>query len=369
MTTEVVHVPAAVVVASNRAAAGRVRRRRPGRSSWTGCGRWASRSATRSSYPTAPPVGEAIAAAVADGARVVLTTGGTGLTPTDRTPEADPGAARLRGARHRRGDPGLRRRQGRPDGRAVARHRRRHRHLPRGQPAGLARRREGRAGGARARSSSTPSSRSSGATIDRVAVIGWPATLAEGEVTVRPLRRTDARRGRPPARPTPTGCGRGTRPCRPAATSGRRRFRALVRRLDSLARAGVCMPFAVEVDGQFAGQVTVNNIVRGSAQFASVGYWLDRAYAGRGVMPLRRGDGRSTTASATAGLHRIEIAIRPENSNSLRVVEKLGLQRVRLRAALPAHRRRLARPPALRRHGRGVPGWDGATPARRRTQP
>ena len=33
------------------------------------------------------PVGEAIAAAADGGARVVLTTGGTGLTPTDRTPE------------------------------------------------------------------------------------------------------------------------------------------------------------------------------------------------------------------------------------------------------------------------------------------
>jgi molybdenum cofactor synthesis domain-containing protein len=33
------------------------------------------------------PVGEAISAEVDDGARVVLTTGGTGLTPTDRTPE------------------------------------------------------------------------------------------------------------------------------------------------------------------------------------------------------------------------------------------------------------------------------------------
>lgn len=38
--------------------------------------------------PDGDPVGAAIAAAVADGARVVLTTGGTGLTPTDRTPEA-----------------------------------------------------------------------------------------------------------------------------------------------------------------------------------------------------------------------------------------------------------------------------------------
>jgi molybdenum cofactor synthesis domain-containing protein len=38
--------------------------------------------------PDGDPVREAISAAVAAGARVVLTTGGTGLTPTDRTPEA-----------------------------------------------------------------------------------------------------------------------------------------------------------------------------------------------------------------------------------------------------------------------------------------
>lgn len=37
--------------------------------------------------PDGNPVGEAIREAVARGARVVLTTGGTGLTPTDRTPE------------------------------------------------------------------------------------------------------------------------------------------------------------------------------------------------------------------------------------------------------------------------------------------
>ncbi len=37
--------------------------------------------------PDGPPVGEAIRAAAEGGARVVLTTGGTGLTPTDLTPE------------------------------------------------------------------------------------------------------------------------------------------------------------------------------------------------------------------------------------------------------------------------------------------
>jgi molybdenum cofactor synthesis domain-containing protein len=37
--------------------------------------------------PDGDPVGAAIAAEVTGGARVVLTTGGTGLTPTDRTPE------------------------------------------------------------------------------------------------------------------------------------------------------------------------------------------------------------------------------------------------------------------------------------------
>ena len=104
-------------------------------------------------------------------------------------------------------------------------------------------------------------------------------------------------------------------------------FRQLVRRLHGLARDGSAYPFAVEVSGRFAGQVTVSNIVRGSAQFGSLGYWLDREYAGRGVMPM-------AVAMVidhcffTAGLHRIEIAIRPENTNSLRVVEKLGMREV-----------------------------------------
>jgi molybdenum cofactor synthesis domain-containing protein len=37
--------------------------------------------------PDGPPVRDALAAAVADGVDVVLTSGGTGITPTDRTPD------------------------------------------------------------------------------------------------------------------------------------------------------------------------------------------------------------------------------------------------------------------------------------------
>lgn len=37
--------------------------------------------------PDGPPVGEALRTAIASGAAVVVTTGGTGLSPTDATPE------------------------------------------------------------------------------------------------------------------------------------------------------------------------------------------------------------------------------------------------------------------------------------------
>lgn len=113
-----------------------------------------------------------------------------------------------------------------------------------------------------------------------------------------------------------------------AAYGGSRRsYHRVVTRLRKGARRGECLPFALEVDGTFVGQVTVSNVVRGSAQFASLGYWLGQEVAGRGVMP------RAVAlvidhCFGPVGLHRVEICIRPENSNSLRVVEKLGLREV-----------------------------------------
>ena len=60
--------------------------------------------------PDGEAVGDALRAAVAAGARVVLTTGGTGLTPDRPHPRGDPRAARPRGAGHRGGHPCPRRR-------------------------------------------------------------------------------------------------------------------------------------------------------------------------------------------------------------------------------------------------------------------
>jgi len=156
---------------------------------------------------------------------------------------------------------------------------------------------------------------------------GWPVWLAAGEVTLRPLAYADARAWRAVRRRNAAWLKPWDATVPPGADSRPSSFRSLVFRLNRQARAGATYPFAIEVDGRFVGQVTVNNIVRGSAQFASVGYWLDREYAGRGIMP------RAVALVVdhcflTAGLHRIEIAIRPENSNSLRVVEKLGVREI-----------------------------------------
>lgn len=77
---------AAVVVASNRAAAG-IYEDTTGPLMVETLTGWGFAVAAPLVVPDGEPVGDAIAAEVAAGARLVLTSGGTGLTPTDRTPE------------------------------------------------------------------------------------------------------------------------------------------------------------------------------------------------------------------------------------------------------------------------------------------
>ena len=83
--------------------------------------------------------------------------------------------------------------------------------------------------------------------------------------------------------------------------------------------------FGIFVDGHLAGEINLNSIQRGPFQNAYVGYWIDQAVAGRGLMPeavvvLAR------FAFEELGLHRLQVSIIPRNTASRRVPEKLGLR-------------------------------------------
>jgi ribosomal-protein-alanine N-acetyltransferase len=95
--------------------------------------------------------------------------------------------------------------------------------------------------------------------------------------------------------------------------------------LRSLGRRGLGLPFAITLDGEFAGQVMVGNVVRDPLWSAYVGYWVGSHAVLGGV----------TTAAVAlvldhcfgpVGLHRIEATVRPENIASRRVLDKLGFR-------------------------------------------
>lgn len=163
--------------------------------------------------------------------------------------------------------------------------------------------------------------------------MNWEATLSEGRVGLRPIRRRDGRIWRQvrtrnvdwleewEATVPIEGLQSGEIPAS---------FGMMVRSMHRNARAGRVIPWAVTYDGQFVGQLTVGGIAFGSLRSAYIGYWIDRDVAGKGIMP---------TAVAMAldycfdqlRLHRVEIHIRPENAASRRVVEKLGIPEEGLR--------------------------------------
>jgi [ribosomal protein S5]-alanine N-acetyltransferase len=157
---------------------------------------------------------------------------------------------------------------------------------------------------------------------------GWPARLQEGPVELHPLRRSDAAEWsrvrlanqdwlaswEPSA--TQPWAVRHT----PAA------FRAVRRRVMQRARMGLTLPFTLRVEGRLAGQVTIDNVVRGAMRSGNVGYWIDRADAGRGMASLAVAL-VCDHAFGPAGLHRLQADIRPENGPSQRLVERLGFRR------------------------------------------
>jgi ribosomal-protein-alanine N-acetyltransferase len=102
-------------------------------------------------------------------------------------------------------------------------------------------------------------------------------------------------------------------------------YRAMRRAVARRARLGQSVPFAVRVEGRLAGQVTIDNIVRGALRSGYLGYWIDRGVAGRGMASLAVAL-VCDHAFGAVGLHRVQADIRPENLPSQRLVERLGFR-------------------------------------------
>lgn len=79
-------------------------------------------------------------------------------------------------------------------------------------------------------------------------------------------------------------------------------------------------------DAAIVGCINLSGIVRGPLQAAYLGYWIGDPYEGSGLMsealPLAL-----THAFRTLALHRLEANIRPENTRSIRLVERAGFRR------------------------------------------
>jgi ribosomal-protein-alanine N-acetyltransferase len=148
--------------------------------------------------------------------------------------------------------------------------------------------------------------------------------LEDDDVVLRPLRVRDARAWRR-LRSDNAAWLSPWEATSPDPDTPLRGFASMVRHGHRSAREGTALPLGIEVDGRLVGVVSLSGVVWGSMRGGSIGYWVDRAVAGRGIVPT--GVALLTDhCFFEMGLHRVEINIRPENAASLRVVAKLGFR-------------------------------------------
>ncbi|MGV0624705.1 GNAT family N-acetyltransferase [Mycolicibacter minnesotensis] len=91
------------------------------------------------------------------------------------------------------------------------------------------------------------------------------------------------------------------------------------------ARQGRMLPYVIELDGRFCGQLTVGNIAHGALRSAWIGYWVASEVAGGGVATGAVALGLDH-CFGTVGLHRVEATVRPENGASRAVLAKAGFR-------------------------------------------
>jgi len=112
-----------------------------------------------------------------------------------------------------------------------------------------------------------------------------------------------------------------TNPHGPTSFDFKAQVRSLLRQLDR----NETIPFLILYKNEVVGQLNVANILHGSVSSCVIGYWIIPEVAGRGITPTAVALAMDYMFT-TIGLHRVEIAIRPENNASIRVVQKLGLR-------------------------------------------
>ncbi|OBZ15298.1 acetyltransferase [Bacillus sp. FJAT-27264] len=79
------------------------------------------------------------------------------------------------------------------------------------------------------------------------------------------------------------------------------------------------------LDGKLIGQITLSNVARGVAQYADLGYFIDKDTEGKGYMTAAV---RLVLEYAfrALGLHRVQAGILLHNEGSRRVLKKNGFQ-------------------------------------------
>ncbi len=103
------------------------------------------------------------------------------------------------------------------------------------------------------------------------------------------------------------------------------RSRRVAEQRDRDRAAGSAYQFGLFVDQQVAGEVNLNNVIRGAMQSGTIGYWIDQRHAGHSyvaeavVVVLQ-------FAFEQLMLHRVEICIVPRNARSRRIMEKLAIR-------------------------------------------
>ena len=78
-------------------------------------------------------------------------------------------------------------------------------------------------------------------------------------------------------------------------------------------------------DDRLVGRVNLNNIVRAAFCNAYIGYYIDQAENGKGYM-TQAVDLAVGFAFERGALHRVQAAVMPWNTASIRVVEKVGFR-------------------------------------------